>query len=246
MTNATVATMTVNGYLCPSDGNSSNQTLTVPGTGAKPIASTNYANNLGVSRTFNGGMLDGPAYILGTNTYGSTVTLAGVLDGTSNTVIFSEWVKGTGTNRAGLGEIYRASSAFSYASGTGMPALMGNLGLSIQTASSTYCQNSVSMYSAFKGYAYMEQTGGLGGTYSHLNPPNKKACIFSSDIVNNTTTAGNTVDHTFVGPSSNHPGGVNCGFLDGSVRFIKDSVNLQTWGSIATKAGGEVIDASSF
>jgi hypothetical protein len=39
---------------------------------------------------------------------------------------------------------------------------------------------------------------------------------------------------------------VNVGFLDGSVKFIKDSVNLGTWGSIATKAGGEVIDASSF
>ena len=35
------------------------------------------------------------------------------------------------------------------------------------------------------------------------------------------------------------------GFLDGSVKFIKDSINLQTWGAVATMAGGEVIDASS-
>ena len=47
-----------------------------------------------------------------------------------------------------------------------------------------------------------------------------------------------------VGASSFHPGGVNVGFLDGSVRFVKDGVNPQTWWGIATRAGGEVIDAS--
>jgi prepilin-type processing-associated H-X9-DG protein len=49
-----------------------------------------------------------------------------------------------------------------------------------------------------------------------------------------------------VGASSFHPGGVNVGFLDGSVRFIKDGVNPQTWWAIATKAGGEVIDGGSY
>jgi prepilin-type N-terminal cleavage/methylation domain-containing protein/prepilin-type processing-associated H-X9-DG protein len=50
----------------------------------------------------------------------------------------------------------------------------------------------------------------------------------------------------FEGASSNHPGGVNVGFLDGTVRFIKDSVNWQTWAAVSTVAGGEVIDASSY
>ena len=43
--------------------------------------------------------------------------------------------------------------------------------------------------------------------------------------------------------TSNHPGGVNVALLDGSVRFVKDSVNPQAWWAIATKAGGEVISA---
>ncbi len=43
-----------------------------------------------------------------------------------------------------------------------------------------------------------------------------------------------------------HSGGVNVGFCDGSVKFIKDSVSLGTWGAIATKAGGEVISADSY
>jgi prepilin-type processing-associated H-X9-DG protein len=49
-----------------------------------------------------------------------------------------------------------------------------------------------------------------------------------------------------MGPTSRHPGGANVGMLDGSVKFMKDSVNLGTWGALGTKAGGEVIDASSY
>jgi prepilin-type processing-associated H-X9-DG protein len=45
---------------------------------------------------------------------------------------------------------------------------------------------------------------------------------------------------------SRHPGGVNVLLADGSVRFIKDSVNANTWWGIGTKAGGEVISADSF
>jgi prepilin-type processing-associated H-X9-DG protein len=42
-----------------------------------------------------------------------------------------------------------------------------------------------------------------------------------------------------------HPGGVNAGFCDGSVRFVKDSVNLVNWRAASTKDGGEVISSDS-
>jgi prepilin-type processing-associated H-X9-DG protein len=48
-----------------------------------------------------------------------------------------------------------------------------------------------------------------------------------------------------IGASSNHPGGVNCGFLDGTVRFVKDSVAARVWRAVATYAGGEVTSADS-
>jgi prepilin-type processing-associated H-X9-DG protein len=86
----------------------------------------------------------------------------------------------------------------------------------------------------------MEHTNGLGGGYSHINTPNKKACWFSSD------SGVYPSDRTLVGASSYHSGGVNVLFLDGSVHFIKDSVSSQTWGAIATMAGGEIVDASSY
>ena len=51
---------------------------------------------------------------------------------------------------------------------------------------------------------------------------------------------------TLIGASSNHPGGVNVGFLDGSVKFIRNSVSQMTWWAIATRAGGEVVDSNSY
>jgi prepilin-type processing-associated H-X9-DG protein len=45
---------------------------------------------------------------------------------------------------------------------------------------------------------------------------------------------------------SHHPGGVNSLFGDGSVRFIKNSINWQTWRGLGTIAGGEVISADSY
>jgi hypothetical protein len=39
---------------------------------------------------------------------------------------------------------------------------------------------------------------------------------------------------------------VNICFSDGSVKFVKDSVGLQTWWALGTRNMGEVIDASSY
>jgi prepilin-type processing-associated H-X9-DG protein len=43
-----------------------------------------------------------------------------------------------------------------------------------------------------------------------------------------------------------HPGGVNALFVDGSVRFVKDSIARQTWWALGTKANGEVISSDSY
>jgi prepilin-type N-terminal cleavage/methylation domain-containing protein/prepilin-type processing-associated H-X9-DG protein len=45
---------------------------------------------------------------------------------------------------------------------------------------------------------------------------------------------------------SYHPGGVNALFGDGSVRFIKSTINGQTWRALGTVAGGEVISADQY
>ena len=43
-----------------------------------------------------------------------------------------------------------------------------------------------------------------------------------------------------------HPGGVNVLLGDGSVRFIKDSINGMTWRALGTVAGSEVVSGDSY
>ena len=45
---------------------------------------------------------------------------------------------------------------------------------------------------------------------------------------------------------SRHPGGVNVGLADGSVRYIKDSINLITWRALSTTQGNEVISSDAY
>ncbi len=45
---------------------------------------------------------------------------------------------------------------------------------------------------------------------------------------------------------SQHPGGVNFMFGDGSVRFIKQTIDLTTYRALSTRNGGEVISADAY
>ncbi|MDG3008219.1 DUF1559 domain-containing protein [Paludisphaera mucosa] len=46
--------------------------------------------------------------------------------------------------------------------------------------------------------------------------------------------------------ASRHPGGVNVGMGDGSVRFIKNTINYDTFYSLTTIQGGEIVSADAF
>ena len=56
----------------------------------------------------------------------------------------------------------------------------------------------------------------------------------------------NGVTPPFNASRSRHPGGVNTLMADGSVRFMKDSVNLVTWRGLGSPGAGEVISADSY
>jgi len=45
---------------------------------------------------------------------------------------------------------------------------------------------------------------------------------------------------------SYHPGGVNSGFADGSVRFIKDTINLKVFQAVCSRNQGEVVSSDAY
>jgi len=45
---------------------------------------------------------------------------------------------------------------------------------------------------------------------------------------------------------SRHPGGVNTVFCDGSVKFIKNSISLNTWRALSTSQGNEVVSSDAY
>jgi prepilin-type processing-associated H-X9-DG protein len=185
-------------------------------------AYTNYPNNIGVTRYLNGNKFDGPAYMLNNAGEGPVMQISRIRDGLSNTAIFSEWIMGENkTSADGLDIVYENKIA------TTSPL----------TQLVQDCESATTRNWGQKGQSWLTHDTGRGGCYSHVMSPNKKACWYG--------TGGAPADQTIIGASSFHSGGVNVGMLDGSVRFVKDSVALQPWRAIATHSGKEVISADS-
>jgi prepilin-type N-terminal cleavage/methylation domain-containing protein/prepilin-type processing-associated H-X9-DG protein len=69
--------------------------------------------------------------------------------------------------------------------------------------------------------------------YFHVNGPNKRSCMFPPGKI--ATTA-----------NSSHPNGVNMTLCDGSVRFVSNSINLETWRRLGTRELNEAINSTDF
>jgi prepilin-type processing-associated H-X9-DG protein len=66
------------------------------------------------------------------------------------------------------------------------------------------------------------------------NPPNTRPC---------TGVVSGIVNGAF---GSNHPGGVNFVFVDGSVHYIKDSISLKVYQSLSTRGLNEVVSSDQY
>src|SRR5205814_1664390 len=100
--NETILVAQINVLNCPSDGNNPSITFTMTDGRMVLEGYTSYPNNIGTILFNNGGMFDGPAYRLAMPAQGGVVTLGSVIDGTSNTTLFSEWVRGKNEPVAGM------------------------------------------------------------------------------------------------------------------------------------------------
>lgn len=79
-------------------------------------------------------------------------------------------------------------------------------------------------------------------------PPNTTVPYSSGgqtyDVDFNSSREGKTINrptYAAITARSYHTGGVNVLFLDGSVRFAKDSISQDAWRALGTRAGGEVL-----
>lgn len=251
--NATAVAVQINSFLCPSDTNvasldgityNANQPTHIIGDqnypfniGTNPFASgtSGTVNGVGAFPGYNDQtIIGGPKPLSsGTNTLsgGSKVTIASMTDGTSNTAAFGEWVKGNGLSPVAgysLGQTYNiTTTAFQYAG-------MLNADQLYAADCNALPANTVQAWT-WKGDWW---ASGNTATYSHTQTPNRRSCFYSG--------VGQEGALNMIAASSLHPGGVNIAFADGSVKFIKQTVNPVTWAAIGTVAGGEVVSADQF
>jgi prepilin-type N-terminal cleavage/methylation domain-containing protein/prepilin-type processing-associated H-X9-DG protein len=171
------------------------------------------------------------------------VKLEGVPDGLSNTALFSEKLHGLqGSPVVHPGSPDGKRGVYNGATGGGVAAgaaaavsfVQSCVGLPVSNASinSDHIGNS-----AFATYPW--HVGMVN--YNHVGPPNSINCQDSNDAswLTYTGPSGSCP------PSSNHPAGVNVTMGDGSVRFIKDSINQQTWWGLGTRNGREIISSDA-
>jgi prepilin-type N-terminal cleavage/methylation domain-containing protein/prepilin-type processing-associated H-X9-DG protein len=90
-----------------------------------------------------------------------------------------------------------------------------------------------------------------GATAGTTLPPNLSTAGSPTTLSGCTASFGTTVwacrfSYANKGFKSKHPGGINVGLCDGSVRFIKNSINRATFAALGSKNGGEVVSSDSY
>jgi hypothetical protein len=191
----------INSFLCPSDPfKGSSGVMGWPGQ-QKLVAANNYPVNIGLNRHLNAWIMNGPTYTASRwDGAFPVVTIASFVDGTSNTVIFSEWVKGTGSgacaNKDGLHCEYVAP--FNSDNNTGLIPTQGLF--AAEYANAQACQNNgITRDWGWKGEWWIQ---GDRQHYTHTQLPNRRSCGYT-----NIGCCGGRGDMSFIAASSLHPGG---------------------------------------
>ncbi len=146
---------------------------------------------------------------------GSTTRIADITDGTSNTALFSESTLGPG-GTATLTEKNAGDVVVSLRSLPMTEATCSVIGSSVSTT---------------RGERWVDGWPRYSG-YDHALMPNSR--IPDCSVVS-------PMRGLWQAARSRHPGGVNLLLCDGSVRFVADSVDAETWHAIGSRNGGEVL-----
>ncbi|AGA28245.1 DUF1559 domain-containing protein [Singulisphaera acidiphila] len=225
-------------FLCPSDG------LTIS-TGAG-IRQNNYHGSMGTTTDpwYAGG-------VTGIFAHKISYDVSAVLDGTSNTIMWSEALVGSNNPR-----VYKRTAV----GGTGTSHINNMLNPVVSSSESQVLSSNVlsGLAACNEVWARAARTAtgtasnrgqfwGIGSPgftfFNTVVTPNSKQYPWSAC---RTDTHPGSDYSSFINANSNHPGGVNVGFCDGSVKFIKDSISPPVYWALGTKAGGEVISSDSY
>ena len=223
--NSTVQLTTVSSFLCPSDINR----LTF----SPAFGNTNYAANAGADANCFGNTAPAPQ-IQFRGPYGGlgvSNKLANIIDGTSNTVGFSEIPKGVGSSAGTFDPLKPPSSPSKLAA-----AVAGDPSIDYKACSGTpLTPGNLSGGWPFGNAWWWGRSGQT--RYSHVMPPNTWSCDYAGDNADSDADA--------ITAGSRHNGSVNCAFVDGSVRSVKSSINPATWWAVGTMANGEVVSSDA-
>ncbi len=246
--NSTAAYTKINAFLCPSNPRSGG------GKGLYAlyaVAPTDYAASYGTTTndlghvSVNGQPGPGPS----TGVFGAWLSydLRDCTDGTSNTIAFGEWI----SSDMGVASVRKRGYGIENVADSSPSARMDDARLN-PTAVLQALQNCSTAWNTGTGGQYNAELGAMWAMgqegYSMMNfiqvPNDSNAPFGFCAIAGN---GGGADDSAFDGPNSFHPGGCNTLFCDGSVKFIKSTVNRTGvfWG-LATRAGGEVISADQY
>ena len=111
-----------------------------------------------------------------------------------------------------------------------------NVGLAAQNTATAGLQNQ-------KGFRWAQDDGGFG-MFNTVVPPSSSQYPFGWCKMGQANS--NASDGEYQNATSNHPGGCNFLFCDGSVHFIKSTIAITTYWAIGTRANGDIVSSDSY
>ena len=261
--NSTGAYATINSFLCPSDNNANGAVFSPGSTGFGSTPNNNsYRGSVGTTSLSGyggyGGNQPDPFNILPANqkpngtsnstgvfSYWVAYGLRDITDGSSNTIAFGESLVGDPANVTGAkrsNAVLGVTAAAQYDTLDASTQLAnGNLATALNACTSAYKSNTGISNDNGNRWAW----GAVGMTlFNTIVPPNSNQYAWTSC---RTSCPGCSADDSsYSNAQSNHPGGSNLMMADGSVKFIKSTISMQTYMAIGTRAGGEVISADAY
>lgn len=217
-------------FLCPSDSAPERAEVKFGSLSfGTDLAGTNYMANTGSGISAAGKAYYDPAFPTdGVFFFDSSTRFADLTDGTSNTVVMSESLRGpgqdlSGTPLANLPKPYRLAASLS--------AGRSRLGTSPGGVDPMFTESDIQNATEWRGDRGFPWIWGQAS-----------ATLFNSYLTPNSNLP-DAYAHSrgWFAARSLHPGGVNAATADGSVRFITETIDTPTWRGLSTRGGGEVL-----